>query len=201
MGAAILQRGLIPIHGTTVVKGNRSMLICGKSGAGKSTLAAEYIKQSFSLVSDDISVIEVHHQKVLVKRGIQQLKLWADSIHKLNLNLSGLSRVRSSLEKYYIPYIDLLVPPNTELSAIIILEVKNSEDYQVKELNGIEKFEFIRSNIYRGIYIEPLGLTDKTFQSISKILEFINVYRIVRPIAPLKIKELAAFIDVNLKLK
>ncbi len=150
-------------------------------------------------MSDDISVIEVHHQKVLVKRGIQQLKLWADSIHELELNLSGLTRVRSSLEKYYIPYIEQLVPPNTELSAIIVLEVKNSEGYEIKELKGIEKFEFIRSNIYRGIYIEPLGLTDKTFETISRILELIKVYRIVRPIAPLKIGELAAFIDVNLE--
>ena len=138
--------------------------------------------------------------KVLVKRAIQHLKLCADTIQALELNLSGLSKVRPSLEKYYIPYTELLVPSNTELSAIVVLEVKNSEGYQIKELNGIEKFEFIRSNIYRGIYIEPLGLTDTTFQSISNILENIDVYRIVRPIAPLKIRELAAFIESNLKL-
>jgi len=200
MGAAILQRGLIPLHASTFVKDKKAISICGKSGAGKSSLAAEYIRQGCPLVSDDISVIDIQGEKIFVKKGIQHLKLWADSINQLDMALSGLSRVRSSLEKYFLPYTEHKVNPETELNTIVVLDVKNSGGYEINKLKGIEKFEYIRSNIYRGIYIDPLGLTDITFQNISRMLESIDVYHVVRPIAPLRIRELANTIDNKLNL-
>ena len=107
MGAAILQRGLIPLHGSTVLNGKKAFAICGKSGAGKSSLAAEFIRLGYHLVSDDISVMDVKGEQIYVKRGIQHLKLWSDSIESLQLRSSVLSRVRPSLEKYYLSYKNL----------------------------------------------------------------------------------------------
>ena len=146
MGAALLQRGLTPLHGSAILKDGRAIVIGGKSGAGKSSLAAAFINRGYSLLSDDITVIDVQNDLVHVKRGIQRLKLWADSLKSLQLEESTSSRVRPSLEKFYLPYSGPATPRETELTAIIILEVKNSKGYTIEELTGVEKFEYIRSN-------------------------------------------------------
>ena len=124
MGATLLQRGLIPLHGSTITKNNNTLVVCGKSGAGKSSLAAEYIRKGYALVADDISVVDFLEEKIHVRKGIQQLKLWADTLDSLQLKSSHLLRVRSSIDKYYLPFNGSTLSLKSELNFIVILEVK-----------------------------------------------------------------------------
>ena len=54
MGAILVQRGFMLLHGSCVTDGTRSILITGDSGAGKSTLAAEFLKKGWKLLTDKI---------------------------------------------------------------------------------------------------------------------------------------------------
>ncbi|HKP34825.1 MAG TPA: HPr kinase/phosphatase C-terminal domain-containing protein [Sphingomicrobium sp.] len=46
------------IHGSTVAKGGRAVLITGPSGSGKSDLALRLLDRGFTLVSDDRTVVK-----------------------------------------------------------------------------------------------------------------------------------------------
>ena len=45
-GALLLQRKMLPLHGSSVERNGISTLFCGRSGAGKSTLAALLMKKA-----------------------------------------------------------------------------------------------------------------------------------------------------------
>ena len=54
------QRGLYPLHASTMAIGGRAFAFAGDSGAGKSTTAAALLQLGHTLLSDDISVIDLN---------------------------------------------------------------------------------------------------------------------------------------------
>lgn len=59
MGVLLMQRDVLPIHGSAVVVNGMGMVFTGWCGAGKSTLAAVLHKSGYSLLADDISASTV----------------------------------------------------------------------------------------------------------------------------------------------
>lgn len=200
-GAMLLQRGYTPLHGCAISKDDQALIICGKSGAGKSSLAAEFIQQGYYLLADDISVIDIQDKLPIVRKGIQLLKLWEDTVKTLHIDTGPGDKLRPSLNKYRKSYEDKATPACTILGAIVLLDTKNSPGFSVEELFGVDKFNCLRSNIYRGIYIEPLDASENIFVTLSRLLEKVRVFRVVRPITPLKIKELAKFVKSTIHAK
>src|SRR5947208_1504176 len=58
MGALLYQRGLFPLHGSAVETPFGVMIFVGAQGSGKSTLAAEFHRQGYRLLSDDVCAVE-----------------------------------------------------------------------------------------------------------------------------------------------
>ena len=57
MGAALHQRGILPLHANAVEIDHRAVAFMGASGAGKSTLAAWFHDQGYPILADDVCVI------------------------------------------------------------------------------------------------------------------------------------------------
>jgi hypothetical protein len=120
-GILLHQRGALVLHGAAVAKDGRAIAICGASGAGKSTLAAALCREGYSFVTDDICVIGLNeHRRPVVLPDGRQLKLWKESIDRLDLAERQGEAVRGSLEKYYIDPSDARAQPSL-LSAIYVL--------------------------------------------------------------------------------
>lgn len=54
MGALLMLRRTLPLHGSAVVIDGRAYAFLGDSGVGKSTLAAALVHRGYSLLSDDV---------------------------------------------------------------------------------------------------------------------------------------------------
>ena len=67
--------------------------------------------------------------------------------------------------------------------------------HSIEELTGVEKFNLVRSNEYRKIYIDGLGVQERIFQTITSCIDKLKVYQISRPNVPIQIKQLADFIE------
>jgi hypothetical protein len=120
-GILLHQRGTLVLHGAAVASNGRAIVICGLSGAGKSTLAAALCRDGCSFVADDICVIGLNGQREpIVQSDGRQLKLWQDSIAKLDLSERRGEAVRDTFEKYYIQPFDRISEPS-KLSAIYVL--------------------------------------------------------------------------------
>lgn len=83
------QRGLFPVHASSVVVGGRAILITGPRGAGKSALAAALAGHGASLLADDVSVL-VPGDRPMVLPGLACLNLDPDMIAHLGFPAQGL---------------------------------------------------------------------------------------------------------------
>ena len=120
-GILLHQRGALVLHGAAVASDGRAIAICGASGAGKSTLAAALCREGCSFAADDICVIGLNGQyEPIVQSDGRQLKLWHESIAKLDLSERRGEAVRDTFEKYYIQPFDRIAEP-PKLSAIYVL--------------------------------------------------------------------------------
>jgi hypothetical protein len=120
-GVLLHQRGALVLHAAAVASDGRAIAICGVSGAGKSTLAAALCRDGCSFAADDICVIGLNGQRdPIVQSDGRQLKLWQESIAKLDLSERRGEAVRDTFEKYYIQPFDRITEP-PKLSAIYVL--------------------------------------------------------------------------------
>jgi hypothetical protein len=198
-GALLHQRGLLPMHGSSLIFNDRAIIFSGVSGAGKSTLAAGFLKRNYKLLSDDISVVSLdENKKPWVFPGYPHMKLWADSLEKLGMNPLHLSRVRPQLNKHNLPVNNSFVLDSILLSGIYILQTKNTSGILLEPLKGIEKFNALKNNTYRLNFIQGLGNNESHFTHLSALAQHCFVTRITRPSKGFSLEELLATIEKEL---
>ncbi|NRA10953.1 MAG: hypothetical protein HRT57_03235 [Crocinitomicaceae bacterium] len=83
--------------------------------------------------------------------------MWSDTIEKFNIDKSELRRVRSDLDKYFIP-----LSGNEELiklDTIFFLELSDNVDFEVNQIEGTEKIRYLLNNVYRSDFL--LGMKSR----------------------------------------
>lgn len=83
MGVLLMQRRILPIHGSAVVIGERAYAFVGESGTGKSTLAAAFRQAGYQMVSDDVIAVKATASSAIVYPAYPQQKLGLDSLLQL----------------------------------------------------------------------------------------------------------------------
>ena len=66
MAVILMQRGIIPFHGSAFEKNGKCIIISGNSGAGKSTLLRHFIDQGFRALTDDVCALSINNKKVII---------------------------------------------------------------------------------------------------------------------------------------
>lgn len=197
MGGLLHQRGILPIHGSAISNDHDAYVIAGVSSSGKSSLAAAFSERGFSLLTDDVSVIQFKDGNPFVHPGTPYLKLWSDVLSQFN-EVSELQRVRPKLEKFYKPVRKTPLTEPVALRNIIILGVKNSPGFTLEKLRGAESFNQLWNNTYRMQYSENLDQGPTQFKNLSKLANSTEIFRVERPAHPLQLTEFADFIQKNI---
>lgn len=99
VGALLIQRGTLVLHGNALEKGGQAIVCLGHSGAGKSTLAYALIKQGWRLLADDLVAIA---SDGMVLPGIPRIKLWEDAALAFGLEPETLMPIRQGIRKYLL---------------------------------------------------------------------------------------------------
>lgn len=198
IGAILLQRKMLPLHGSSVEKNGSSTIICGRSGAGKSTLAALLIKRGFSLLADDISLVKNMDNISRVIPGITQIKLWQDVVQILYSDYSHFTRVREQLLRYLVPAEKPSNNSDNQLDQIIIMEKKNSFGFEWTEVSGMDKFSLLKDHTYREQYIAGLETAADHFYEVKTLVNNVKVFILRRPDSPLLLNELTDFVEKKL---
>lgn len=76
---------LLLLHANVAVYEKQAIGFCGNIGNGKSTLTAHLVKNGFSLLSDDVAVLQRKKNYFQVHPGAPEIRLWPKSIHQLKL--------------------------------------------------------------------------------------------------------------------
>lgn len=150
MGAILHQRGLMPLHGSCVTDGQRSVLITGDSGAGKSTLAAEFLSHGWRLLTDDVSVIKDIGGTPVVQSSYPSQKLWQDSLEHYSGQLERIHSLyaEDDREKYGVSVTDLFYTGAAPLSRIVRLIPADAE-CSIQPVEGFARADQLMRNTYR----------------------------------------------------
>jgi len=126
VGAALIQRGLLVLHGNALAREGRAIVCLGSSGAGKSTLAYALMRQGWQLLADDLVVISADGR---VLPGIPRIQLWQDAAEAFGLDPATLPRIRKRVEKYVVmgPAVQRAFQP-VPLAAFYVLGGRLPED-------------------------------------------------------------------------
>jgi hypothetical protein len=98
-GLLLRLRGIVCLHASAVVLGDKAVAFVGPAGAGKSTTAAAFARTGCPVLSDDIVAIIAKDQAFYVLPAYPHLSLWPDSVQMLFGSPDALPRFTLDWEK------------------------------------------------------------------------------------------------------
>lgn len=185
MGAALHQRGILPLHANAVVVDSKAVAFTGRSGAGKSTLAAWFHDQGHQILADDVCVIRIGSEgHPWAYPGLPRLRLWEDALaasgrdaahHTPSFHVSGDDRRKFDVR---IPAGGIAGEP-LPLAALFSLE--ESDEFAIERLSGSAAVEAISANTYRGQLIAEVGDSAAHLAACVTIARTVPIMRLQRP--------------------
>lgn len=159
MGAILHQRGCIPLHGSCVTDGARSILLTGDSGAGKSTLAAEFLRRGWKLITDDVSALYDTDGIPVVQSSYPSQKLWQDALDRYERPESDVHSLyfTDSREKFGVDVTRYFFDGRAPLSLVIRL-VPHMPRCDLAPIEGMTRVDQLMRNTYRSNMIEKRNL-------------------------------------------
>lgn len=181
-GILCAQRGLLPLHASCVAIGGRAVAFSGVSGAGKSTLAAAFHRQGYSVLSDDVTVVDAMAPGgPLVVPSFPRIKLWGDVMNAFALPREGLERSRAELDKYDVPLDGRFQAEPLPLAAIYHLEEARLPSHGGAErLSLVTAVQSLEVDIYRCRTIRRLLSPARLFDLLTRIAAAARSYRLWR---------------------
>ncbi len=197
-GILLHQRQQIVLHGSAVRVGDKAVLFCGPSGAGKSTMAAALVQRGFPLVSEDVCVVTTTDTGTpLVHPDGRQLKLWAQSINKLDLTGRRGERVRTSLEKFYVDAHEASSEP-LALGAIYALrEARPPHKPGVERPNVVDAALILRRNAYRPLLVQRMNQKVNYFRAATTIANAAGIFHLTRALDFAKMPDVIAWLETH----
>lgn len=159
MGAILVQRGFMLLHGSCVTDGKRSVLITGDSGAGKSTTAAEFLKRGWKLVTDDVTCVFDREGVPMVQSSYPSQKLWQDAMDHYEKGGEDIHSLYFSdtREKFGVNVSESFFDGVCPLSMVVRLLPADHEAH-LTPMKGMAKVDQLMRNTYRMFLIEKRHL-------------------------------------------
>jgi len=182
LGALLLIRRVLPLHGSAVVIDGRAYAFLGDSGAGKSTLAAALVGMGHRLVSDDVVAVACSEDgKPVVLPSYPQQKLWRESLEGLGIAGGSYRPIYRETEKFAVPAGRAFRAEPLPLAGAFELGMSKRGKIAVRRLGKLERLRAMMSHTYRGWMIPRLGLTDWHFHTAASVAARIETCRLQRP--------------------
>lgn len=178
LGALLLQRGLLLLHGCAVDVDGKALIAVGPSGAGKSTLAEGFRRRGHAVLSDDLVAINGAGHVI---PGIPRIKLWHDVTEHLSIDRSNLPRIRPNLEKFGLLVSQDMAAAPIPAGWVYGLSTHHAEGVIISPLNGFHCFNLLRENSYRASFVKGLGRRPQHLAQATQLAGRIKANRVERP--------------------
>lgn len=195
MGAILLQRKVLPLHGSAIGINGKAYALIGESGAGKSTLASAFIKEGYQLLSDDVIAITfLASNDPIVTPAYPQQKLWQHSLVHFGMGGHNYQSIFGRETKYNVPVHSSYFSKPLPLAGIIELTKSKEEKIEIRKIEKLDRFYTLFSHTFRNFLLKNLGLMEWHFNTTAKIINKLETYRIERPTQGFCASELVSII-------
>ncbi|MGO4255213.1 hypothetical protein [Marmoricola sp. RAF53] len=189
MGATMMLRGALVLHGNAFRIGDACAVVVGHSGAGKSTLAAEFDRRGFDVLSDDVVPVD---GAGLALPGYPRIKLWEDALDRLGRSTADLERIHDAHEKFQVPLERGALAP-LPLRWVFVLEKHAGDDLRLEPAHGAVAFSLLHEHTYRNDLVLGDGAAAH-LQQCAALLGRARLTRVLRPAATMTAESTAAAI-------
>lgn len=170
MGAILMQRKVLPIHGSAVAIDGKAFAIVGDSGAGKSTLASAFLKRGYQLMCDDVIPVTLTNDNIpMVTPSYPQQKLWLESLTHLEMDSNNFSPLIVREDKFAVPVQNQFVTEPLPLAGVFELVKGDNDGIAIEPIHHLQRFYKLYYHTYRNFFIQKSGLMDWHFNTSSKI--------------------------------
>lgn len=182
MGVLLMQKKILPLHGSALVLGNQAYALVGRSGAGKSTLASYLLDQGHLLVSDDVIPVMVQGGQPLAVPGYPQQKLWQQSLDYMGMNSSLYRPLFERETKFAVPVHDRFQDEPLPLGGVFELAVTEAEGpVTVEPISGMERFHTLFNHTYQKAMVDRIGIREWHFGLLASFVNRLPMFRLTRP--------------------
>ena len=201
VGALLIQRGILVLHGNALEKDGKAIVCMGHSGAGKSTLAYALMQQGWRLLADDLVAVS---SDGLVLPGIPRIKLWHDAAKAFGLDPGTLPPIRQGMNKYLlmgdaVQRATKAVP----LRALYLIHPRHhdssDEDARITRITSQKMAALrLRNQAFRPRFVRGLGQEGANFMALAILQRRVPLATLPRPTG---IEEMQTWLDQQDLLK
>jgi hypothetical protein len=173
VGALLIQRGMLVLHGNALEKNGQAIVCMGHSGAGKSTLAYALMQQGWRLLADDLVAITPQGR---VLPGIPRIKLWHDATKAFGLDPDTLPPIRQGMHKYLVMGDALRrAEQAVPLTALYLIHQRrnNDQDPEEAQITQIRSQKAaalrLRNQAFRPRFVRGLGQEGPNFMALARL--------------------------------
>ena len=185
VGALLIQRGMLVLHGNALERDGQAIVCLGHSGAGKSTLAYALMQQGWRLLADDLVAITPDGQ---VLPGIPRIKLWHDAAKAFGLDLDALPPIRQGMQKYLLfgEAIERAVQP-CPLKALYLIrqqrqDSKDPDDSRISCIISQRQAALcLRNQAFRPRFVRGLGQEGANFIALARLQQEVPLATLSTP--------------------
>jgi hypothetical protein len=181
MGAILMQRKTLPLHGSAVAIDGKAYALVGNSGVGKSTLASVFLKEGYQLLSDDVIAVNLENDIPIISPAYPQQKLWQQTLEEFGKMQHNYRPIYQRETKFAVPVFDQFTAENYPLAGVFELDKGDIGQIELKKLSSLQSVDTFFKHTYRNFLISGLGLVDWHFNTSIKVLNHVETYQICRP--------------------
>jgi hypothetical protein len=195
MGVILLQKKILPLHGSAIVIDGVAYGFVGDSGAGKSTLATAFLNNGYQLLTDDVIAIRLTEEGTpVVTPSYPQQKLWQESLNEFGMGIHQFRPLLDRETKYAVPVSSQYAIESIPLAGIFELIKTTEDEIKILPIQGHKRFYILFYHTYRNFLIAPLGLREWHFHTTSRFINKIDFFQLHRPNSRFTAHELSTHI-------
>ena len=191
MGALLIQRKILPLHGSAIAINGKAYALVGDSGAGKSTLASAFLSKGYRLLSDDVIAVSLSSENTpFVMPSYPQQKLWQESLNEFGMETTHYRPLFERETKYAVPVPSQFFADPLPLAGVVELVKTENESIETIRIEGLERLHTLFRHTFRNFLIQRLGLMEWHFTISTNTVNKIDMFQLQRPTSRFTAQEL-----------
>ena len=193
--ALLMQRGIVPLHASSVATAAGAVLFLGGSGIGKSSLLTALLKRGYAMLADDATGVVVRNDCAVALPAFPNLRLWTNMLDELGWRDRAGDRVRAGVDKYWVPALRFQREP-LPIRCCFMLAI--GQRIAATQLSSQTALHYLGRHTYRKRFLAGSGLESKHFHTMTHIANRLPVRELTRPTSPNLIDALADRVETCL---